>query len=284
MLLSSMFVLAACDNDAHKDENGFTISMNIPNDDTSGDVSLWIYKADGALVDEYSYASVNELAQQRYVLPTGNYVLIAANNLVEPFSAEKMTANGIKPYEGLLFKLNNASASPTHAHYGVQNVAVDAAKASRVDVKMNRILAEVQFTIKGVPAEVTKVDAKITNAATSFLPYSGQLLPAIEVVDLGSVTPQNGYVVFPLKRVMPVIDMYARTVSAAFTRFAFIFHYTDGSTIELTAISPAIESGGSYTPEVVYDIFRPGIEITISTINGWEEGKITEGEILNPME
>ena len=48
------------------------------------------------------------------------------------------------------------------------------------------------------------------------------------------------------------------------------------------AEAPAMENGGTYTPEVVFDIFRPGITVTITEINGWIKGETTEGEILNP--
>lgn len=285
MVLCVMTVMGftACNND-DGDGRGLSVSMNLPEGDAAGDTRLWIYRSDGDLLEEYHYESFNLLAQQRYDLPTGEYVLIAANNLTEPFTATKSdAANGVKPYEALLFSLNDASASPAHAHYGVQKVSVNAGTLESTEVKMNRILAELQFTIKGVPSDVIRVEAKITNVAKSFLPYSGELLPLTDVADLGSETPQNGVISFSMKRVMPVVaPAKSRADAEVKTQLQFTFHYIDNSTIEFTATAPIIENGGSYIPEVDYGIFRPGLEVTITDINGWIKGETSEGELLNP--
>lgn len=281
-LMAATFV--SCDKNAHDDEGGgLAVSLSMPGEDTASDVRLWIYQSDGLLVDEYHYKSLQELSSTLLPLAKGEYVLIAATNLVAPFSADQGIANGAKPYEALAFSLNDASASPAHAHYGVQAVTVNTDGATSAEVKMNRILAEMQFTIKGVPAEVTKGEAKVTNVAKSFLPYSGQLNPYTDVADLGSVTPKDGIITFPMKRLMPVVNAQTRAGTETVpTLLQFTFLHADGETITFNAEAPTMENGGTYTPEVVFDVFRPGITVTITDINGWAEGETNEGEILNP--
>lgn len=281
--LALLLSLYACDKDAHKDENGLVVNIVMPGEDTASDIRLWVYKSNGLFVDEYQYKNNQELSSALFPLTKGEYVLIAATNLVAPFSASQTTANGVKPYEALAFSLDDASASPAHAHYGVQRVTVVGDGITHTEVAMNRILAELQFTIKGVPAEVVKAEAKITNVAKSFLPYSGQLNPYTDVADLGSVTPVDGVISFPMKRLMPVVKAHSRAgTDAVPTLLQFTFQYDDGKAITFNAETSAIENGGTYTPEVVFDVFRPDMTVTITDINGWAEGEMNEGEILNP--
>lgn len=281
--LAMLLGLSACDKGAHKDEKGVVVNLVMPGDDAASDIRLWVYRSDGLLVDEYHHTDTKQLSSSALALDAGEYVLIAATNLVAPFSADPAIGDGIKPYEGLAFTLNDASASPAHAHYGVQRVTVNDGELVRTEVKMNRILSELQFTIKGVPAGVTKAEAKITNVAKSFLPYSGQLNPMTDVADLGSVTPKDGVISFPMKRLMPVVNTQSRAgIDAVPTLLQFTFRYDDGKAVTLDATAPIIENGGTYTPEVVFDVFRPDMTVTITDINGWKEGGTNEGEILNP--
>ena len=281
--LAMLLGLSACDKDAHKDENGLVVNLVMPDEDTASDIRLWVYKSDGLLVDEFHHADMKQLSSSALALDAGEYVLIAATNLVTPFSADQAIGNGVKPYEGLTFMLNDASASPAHAHYGVQRVTVKGDGTTHAEVAMSRILAELQFTIKGVPANVTKAEAKITKVAKSFLPYSGQLNPYTDVADLGSVTPVDGVITFPMKRLMPVVNAQSRAgIDAVPTLLQFTFQYDDGESITFDATAPVIENSGTYTPEVVFDVFRPDMTVTITTINGWAEGETNEGEILNP--
>ncbi len=281
--LAILLILSACDKDTHKNEKGLVVNLAMPGEDTASDIRLWVYQSDGLLVDEYHYSEMKQLSSSSLALDDGEYVLIAATNLVSPFSTDQAIGDGIKPYEGLAFTLNDASASPAHAHYGVQTVTVNADGITTAEVKMNRILAELQFTITGVPANVTKAQAKVTNVAKSFLPYSGQLNPYTDVADLGSVTPVDGVITFPMKRLMPVVNAQSRAgIDAVPTLLQFTFRYDDGKAITFNVTAPAIENGGTYTPEVVFDVFRPDMTVTITTINGWVEGEMNEGEILNP--
>lgn len=283
--LAMLLGLWACDKDAHKDENGLVVNLAMPGEDTASDIRLWVYQSDGLLVDEYHHADMKQLSSSTLALDAGEYVLIAATNLVTPFSTDQAIGNGVKPYEGLAFTLNDASASPAHAHYGVQTVTVNADGITTTEVKMNRMLAEMQFTIKGVPAKVTKAEAKITNVAKSFFPYSGQLNPYTDVADLGSVTPVDGVITFPMKRLMPVVNVQSRAevdTDTVSTLLKFTFQYDDGKAVTFDATAPVIENGSTYTPEVVFDVFRPDMTVTITNINGWAEGETNEGEILNP--
>lgn len=283
VVLAMLPGLSACDKDAHKDENGLVVNIVMPGNDAVGDIRLWVYQSDGLLVDEYHHADTKLLSSSALALDAGEYVLIAASNLVAPFSTNQTIGNGIKPYEGLAFTLNDASASPAHAHYGIQRVTVKGNDITHTEVAMNRILAELQFTIKDVPTNVVKAEAKITNVAESFLPYSGQLNPYTDVADLGSLAPKDGVISFPMKRLMPVVNAQNRAgTDAVTTLLQFTFLYADGEAVMFKAEAPAIENGGTYTPEVVFDVFRPDMTVTITDINGWAQGGTNEGEILNP--
>lgn len=287
MCLSGIILFTACDKDAHKDEKGVTISLSLSGEDVVNDTRLWVYQPDGLLLKEYHDTNPQELSLEP--LAPGDYVLIAATNLVVPFSTDQAIAEGVKPYEGLLFQLDEPSASPAHAHYGVQTLRVNGDGIAHAEVKMSRILAELQFTIKGVPAEVIEVEASVTNAAKGFLPYNRQLLPATDVVNLSKVSPKNGVISFPLTRLMPVVKpvlkQQAHTADAPTTVTTFLqftFRYADGNTITFDAEAPAMENGGTYTPEIKYEQFRPGVTLQINAINGWVELPNIHGDILNP--
>lgn len=291
MCLSGMLLFTACDKDAHKDEQGVTITLSLPSEDDVTDTRLWVYQPDGLLLKEYHDTTPRALSLEP--LAPGEYVLIAATNLTAPFSTHQAMADGVKPYEGLLFQLDEPSASPAHAHYGVQTLQISADGIGHAEMKMSRILAELQFTIKGVPAEVTEVEANVTNVAKGFLPYSRQLLPATDVARLGKASPQNGVISFPLKRLMPVVKSVVKPVVERQTRTAdapttvptllqFTFRYADGNTITFDAEAPAIENGGTYTPEIKYEQFRPGVTLQINAINGWVELPDINGDLLNP--
>jgi uncharacterized protein (DUF2147 family) len=66
------------------------------------------------------------------------------------------------------------------------------------------------------------------------------------------------------------------------TLLEFVFYYSDGSQIEFEASAPVIENGGTYTLEMKYAEFRPGITLILTGINRWSVGGNTGGEILNP--
>ncbi|ADV45165.1 hypothetical protein Bache_3241 [Bacteroides helcogenes P 36-108] len=281
-LLLGLIYLSSCDKDVHQDESGLTVTLKMTTDDAVSSVRLWIYQESGALVKEYSYKSVNELASDRFQLPAGNYVLVAANNLVTPFSV-KDAAGDAKAYEDLLFTLDDASASPIHAHYGTKTVTVHEGETSLVQVDMSRVLAELQFTIKGVPADVTEVEAYVKNAAQGFYPAMNRLTPETAPAYLGKVRPQDGVISFPLIRVMPVVTpTESRAVSDIPTLLEFNFKYSDNTSIHFEAEAPEMQNGGTYTPEVVFEVFQPGVTIRITDINGWGVGETTGGEILNP--
>lgn len=286
MCLSAM-LFTACDKDAHKDEKGVTVNLSLPGEDAVSDTRLWVYRPDGLLLK--GYHDTNPKVLYLEPLAPGDYVLIAATNLVAPFSTGQVIADGVKSHEGLMFQLDEPSASPAHAHYGVQTLQVSADGIAHAEVKMSRILAEIQFTIKSVPAEVTEVEANVTNVAKGFLPYSRQLLPATHVASLGKGSPLNGVISFPLKRLMPVVkpvvERQTRTGDApttVTTLLQFSFRYADGNTITFDAEAPALENGGTYTPEIKYEQFRPGVTLQINAINGWVELPDIHGDLLNP--
>src|SRR5574344_860060 len=121
-LMASVLALSLSGCDKDQEEHGLALSILMPEEDTSGEIRTWIYKEDGALVKDTTFATPLELTSTLIDLAAGKYEIIAANNLTAPFSTDQVIANGTLPYERPLFRLDDAAASPAHAHYGVQTV------------------------------------------------------------------------------------------------------------------------------------------------------------------
>ena len=125
VLLCVPCLLASCDHDVHdgEDEGGLSVSLTWADEADQGtevkDVKLWIFNADdGSLVEEKHYGSTKEVASQRFALPVGHYQILAATNLIEPFTIGEATRATLNMNQ-LIFGLSNPSASPDHAYYGV---------------------------------------------------------------------------------------------------------------------------------------------------------------------
>src|SRR5574344_502801 len=161
-LVLGLLSFTSCDQDAHKDESGLAVSLNIPPGDLVGSVQLWIYQEDGTFVKEYTYSDIREMAKDRFQLPEGDYVLVTANNLVSPFYVSQMEGCGEKSYDGLFFGLTD-SLSTSHAHYGVQSVRIENREATWTEIKMNRILAELQVVVNDVPENLVSAEVYVKN-------------------------------------------------------------------------------------------------------------------------
>lgn len=276
----SALLLTSCDNGTHPDEMGLAVEMVIPGTDAVTDVNVWIYGSDGKLVTTKHYPSSDALASDLIHIPAGKYTVVTATNLVAPFAIGETAT-----LSALYATLTQPSASPAHAHFGAQGVDVKAGCITRATVKMSRVLAELQFTVEGVPSDVVSASVEVLNTAVGFFPGTAKLSSDWTAATIGTdITPKNGNIDFPLTRLMPVVAMTTgrATDATESTLIRFTFHYNNGGTVVFETLTPIMVNGGIYTPKVEYSIFRPGIVVAITTINGWIELPPITGEILNP--
>ncbi len=275
---------AACDNDPHEGERGLAIALGWQDESDKGtpidDLRLWIYKEDGEPVGEYRYDNARDIASRLYELPAGDYVLVAAANLVEPFAVEE--AVGTKPYEGLTFTLSVASASPAHAFYGVTEVSVSGEGVEHASIPLRRVLAELDVTIEGVP-DGARLAVSVTDAATALLPACkdadgeyGMASSRAKTVNLPEATASGGTLSTATIRLMPTVANGDRS------HLHFLLTLADGTVRESDADAPAMKPSGKYRVTLQYADMKPYMQLDSVTINDWTEGWTIGGEILNP--
>lgn len=283
ILVISLFVtIAGCNKESHDTECGAVPALTEQKNDAVNDIHLWVYDHNGKEMSQHSYSSYTEVAATLLPLPAGEYTFVVATNLTEPFKVQKGTA-AATDLENLYVKLNGPSASPAHAHYAVQHTTVSAEGITRVPLAMNRVMTEMGFTIKNVPAEVVKATLQITNAAEGFYPGIRKLSPQTALVSLGEQYPADGVLSFPMKQIMPVIMPMNRSGEATpKTLLQLTLTYITGDTHIFDLEAPATQNGNTYMPEIEYSILRLGVTIEINAINGWVELPPISGEVLNP--
>lgn len=274
------FLLASCHKDNHEAPQGLTVSLTMQGNDAINDVHLWVFDSNEVLRNEYSFKSTIAITTEILPLPTGKYTVVAGTNLIAPFSYQ--TTIGTTPADELLVWLTDAKASPVHAHYGVQSVTITDNSLTQAEVKITRILAELQFSIRNVPAEVVSVEAEVLNSAHGFYPAMDKLTAETAQVDMGKQTPANGDVNFPLLRVMPVVGTTPmRAAEETKTHIRFIFTFSDGKSTEVEVIAPLMQNGGSYSPEVEYETLKDKITVDITGISNWvDDPSMGSGEAV----
>ncbi|MCD8318385.1 MAG: FimB/Mfa2 family fimbrial subunit [Paraprevotella sp.] len=287
--LLAVFTLTftACSEDTHEGEHGLAVALTWADEADKGtnigDVKLWIYNTDGEAVGEYTYDEAAGLARQRFDLPEGDYLIVAATNLTAPFSV-KEAATGATPYENLLFALDDASASPAHAHYGVTEVKVNGNTVQTATVSLRRVMSELSVTVEGAPSG-SKLNATVTDAATGVLPAVkgtdddtyGTATDEASAVSMPEVSEQDGVLTTSI-RLMPTVTGHANS------HLTFLLTQADGTTFTYNAEAPVMKPSGKYVVTLDYADLHPYIRITVNSINDWTEGWTISGEILNPDE
>lgn len=274
--------LSSCDKEVHNGERGLVIELSNPNKDAVTDLRVWLYDKQGKQVDDLHYTSYSDVAKSLLDYPAGDYTVVVATNIMEPFRVEKLSTEATD-LENLFVKLTDPLASPAHAHYGTQKVTVKTTGTTLVAITLGRALAEMSLTLKNVPDEVLYATAVVTNCADGFYPGLGKLSANTTAVIMGEKTaPRNGVLTFPLMKLMPIIAPTTRADELK-TFITLSIHYSNGGTLTFNIEAPVLQNGGSYTPEVEYSILRPGITIEINDINGWVGLPPITDEILNPI-
>lgn len=272
--------LTSCSDDIHEGEIGVNVALMWQDDEDAGtpisDIRLWMYSADGTPTGDYHYSDPREVAKQLWALATGEYRFMATANLVEPFTIEN-DIDG-KPF----FSMSDASASPAHAYYSVEEAVISAKGVQRVRMPLKRILSELTVIITGAP-DGTILTGTVDNAATGIYPTEknaggsfGTTAGQTVTANIPETTAQSGTILTETLRLMPTVN------GASQTMLSFQLRSSAGSTNYFTLSAPLMNIGGKYRIELNYEEMTPFIYLSPITIDSWTEGWIINGEILDP--
>ena len=290
VLLCVPCLLASCDHDVHdgEEEGGLSVSLTWADQADQGtevkDVKLWIFNAeDGSLVEQKQYGSAQEIASQRFSLPEGHYQILAATNLIEPFTIGEATRASVNPNQ-LMFGLSNPSASPDHGYYGVTDIVIDKSNGNYITKDdMHRMLAELTLIIEGVP-ENTAIMGKVLNVATGLLPLQknedgtfGTTTYTKEECDIPLAIAVHGNALMTeTMRLMPTANGFHTT------RLFIQLIAPNGIISNYDIEAPIMKSGGKYQINLEYEEMKPYMYLMSTKIDDWTEGWVYRGEILNP--
>lgn len=287
-LMTLLFVACEDSNSPMDSDHGISIALNWADDNDKeieiSDVRVWIYQADGKLIIEKQYSSKQQVALDIHAVDDGEYRVVAAINLVAPFSVSKATTA-----QELLFKLEEASASPVHAHYSVTMVNVKPNENSQAVVSLRRILSEFSIEVESAPQGTTLV-ASINNVADGILPlqkdddgeWGRATSGSKNVVTIPEATTIGGAISTQTIRLMPTALQAATRANTTNSLLHFVFTHADGTIIICDAEAPAMYASGKYSLKMKYSELKAYMLIDPIKINDWEEGWTVSGEILNP--
>ncbi|WP_455103134.1 FimB/Mfa2 family fimbrial subunit [Phocaeicola abscessus] len=288
LLLSLLFFIAflltsCCSNDTDNDDYGISAALSWADPVDAGseikDVRVWIFRADGKLVSERRYGNKFLIALDIHSLPAGEYDVVAAVNLIEPFGAD-----GGETFSTLLLKLQEASASAQHAHYAVEHISLPKHKNIRTDLRLRRILSELIVEVEGAP-QGEKLETVVLNAAEALVPSLkeadgtwGRASENKQPAEGRTAAEQNGVIKTETLRPMPTVSNDAH----AYLRFTF--RHADGSLRRCDAEAPSMKPAGKYTLKMKYSELKPFMHVDATRISDWEEGWTISGEIPNPRD
>lgn len=159
VLLCVPCLLTSCEHEVHdgKEEGGLSVSLTWQDKTDQGtevkDVKLWLFNADDSLlVEEMHYGSAEEVANQRFQLPEGNYRILATINLTEPFFINEAT-RALADWNNIMIGLTHPKDVKENAYFGVTDVRIDTKEGNYV----------VQNPIKSVLAELTIIIEKLAD-------------------------------------------------------------------------------------------------------------------------
>lgn len=286
-LLLFPFLFSSCADDDHNDERGLSVSLSWLDAEDEGtevkDVRLWIYGAEGTVTTSLQ-GSAQEIASKRFLLPKGEYKILATTNLLPPFILEPST--GVtEPGADLKIKLQNTTDVKQNAFFGINSVSNPNPDAyTVVKVSQKGVLAQLSFLIEGMPAG-TRLIGTVKNAASC-------VYPMLQEADgeYGKASEESEGMDFTVPgtldesgRSQPVLLM--PTVSSQSHSRIFLRLLLADGTEKITDIkAPLMKVGGKYQIQLKYEDISPYMYLCSVKIDDWTEGWIYNGEILNPEE
>lgn len=263
------FILTGCIHEYPDGTGNHPISLVWTSDhpDELTGIRLWIFDEKDVLIKEVQFADLAEARQTNVELPAAPCKLVAATCPTSHYTCEAVPG---KTRRGdLLITVNTPGSNPPHIQSGT---AIVTAESGRVEIRMTRILSELEFLLKKLPPEVVKVRAEVLNSADGFYPGTTTLTDRNTTIALGELAPDaEGNVHFPLIRLMPVTNVPVSRVAQPTTQMAVTMITTGGEEVTFDVVAPTIESGGYYDPEAGYEQFKVGT-VVIATIKDWDDG------------
>ena len=157
ILLSTAVALGLCGGcrvNVHLEDYGLSVASVHEDESDSGtaveDVKVFVFsKVGGALVAKARWEETRGLADTLFRLAPGGYTVLAASNLVSPFSAE--SASNSSEVEFTV-----SEAPERNALFGAADVTVeDVSAITTVEVSFRRLLPELEIEFDGFPDGVT---------------------------------------------------------------------------------------------------------------------------------
>lgn len=269
LLFLPCLYLASCIHE-HPEGTGnhpVTLTWTSKQPDELKNIRLWIFDEKEVLIREQQFSDINEARGADIELPATPCTLVAATCPASHYTCP--VTPGTTRIADLLITVNAPGSNPPHIQSGV---AVITAQSQQVELRMSRILSELEFSLKNMPAEVVKVRAEVLNSADGFYPGMNKLTDRNTTIFLGELTPDaDGNVRFPLTRLMPVTNVPLSRAEANATKMAVTLSTVKGEELKFDVVAPTLESDEYYDPEAGYELFKEG-SVVVATIKDWNPG------------
>lgn len=272
LLYLPCFCLASCVHEypeAAEGKHPLTLLWTSKQPDDLKDIRLWIFDRNEVLIREQQFAHLDEARSARISLPDAPCTLVAATCPASHYTCPAVP--GTTRLSELVITVNQPGSNPPHIQRGT---ALITAETSNAEMPMSRILSELEFTLKNMPAEVVKVRAEVLNSPDGFYPGIGRLTNRNTTIQLGELAPDaEGNVRFPLFRLMPVTTQPRSRVEDEPdpTRMLVTLTTIKGEQKVFDVVAPALESDEYYDPEAGYELFKEGA-LVVATIKDWKPG------------
>lgn len=304
LLLSALPVMTACDDDSEK-EKGVKIELSwddvkpeFPPDFVgSGDndsaeveikeISVWLHPADGSPAMEYTFSDRQDLSEQQFELPVGEYRIFSTVNLLPPYIDEynPMRSRAFTDGKEHFITLEKPNLSPEPAYCYEDRIVITESGVQTVKVKMKELLAEMTFSIKGVP-NGTILKGSVGNATAGIIPKFDETLgemiaersELIVPVELPVTLSTDGIVTIKKFRLLPSV----KGATESLIKMMLLYPNTKRNDFEIHA--PEMRMGGKYYIVLDFADMTPYMHLTSIRIDKWTEGWTINGEILNPEE
>lgn len=272
----------ACVGDDTACITGVMVELNTPDSEVLNEAVIWVFAQNDTLVKEYTFKNMPSITQHQILLEPGRYTVVAQTNMGNVFTHNAALNKTV--LTDLVVVKNGENDLLEHVHYGVVECVVEPNRIELVSMSLSRAMAEITLSIKNIPNDVRSVAMVVKNAATGYYPAIRKLHPVATPVSLGELYPINNAVIFDKVKLLPVTMSEITKDNLTETYVEFTMAYDNGGVLTFDVKGPALVNGGVYTPEIEYNVFRPGIVIELNSINGWKELPEISGEILSPFD
>ncbi len=277
VLLCLPFLIASCDHDVHDNQKDSGLTVYLTWQDKAdqstevSDVKVWIFNADnGMLVTEKQYSSAKVLASERFHLPVGNYHILSAVNLTEPFTISDAT-RALTNWNNIQITLTSHTYVNHNAYFGIADAKVaDNAGYYVVPVPIRNVLPELTIIIDNAP-KGTEMNGKVLDAC--------QLVFATQKDSEGAYGVPNATIV---ETALPTLTAAETTIKSGVVRLMPTIKGNEASHIYLCLTSPEgtqqefditaplMKIGGKYELRFNYNEMQSKMNLE-ATINNWTD-------------